>query len=188
MHIRRMLTGLVLAAAAPLAFASSRPTIIVNGDPPRPTPITGDTFGFGADALGGGVLSFVNDTGTRFFDLSVFVTLPELTPITCGPGPFGSCTVVTTVVQGTSNYAYDIVLGPTAAGGITAGEQFSINLNDQNGVMMNDDPNGPGSWGANRDFTANANTAPEPASWLLILTGLAGAAGVVLYRRRASAV
>jgi hypothetical protein len=172
----------LLFLIAPVTLQASRPTIIINRDPPDITVIANDSFTFGADAAGGGVFSFQNETGERWLQLDILVTLPsDVTAITCGSIAFVTCTV--TPPRGSMS-VWDITFGPNPNGGIANGETFSINLNN-NGVV-NEDPNGTGDWGKDKDFSAVAN-APEPFSWMLIGAG-ALALGAYGYRRRASAV
>ncbi len=141
--------------------------------------LTSDSFAFGADALGGGVLLFQNESGQNWQELDVSATLPDFTTITCGPGPFITCTIAESPVNG--GFLYNILFGPAKAGGIANGQNFSVNLNDPD---QNDDPNGAGSWGAGTDFDAKANaTTPEPSGIALMLVGGLMLAGFC-YRRR----
>ena len=178
----RLQTGVfaILLGAAP-CLLQANPTIRIKGDPPNPTVIVSNNFTFGADNLGGGVLSFQNESGQDWLDLTVNATLPDFTPITCGPGPFLTCTISTTPMG--SNFLYTILFGPVTSGGITNGEIFSVNLND-NG----DATNGSGSWGAGEDFGAKANVdaTPEPAAGLLVAAGFLGFAGWRRFQRRAT--
>ncbi len=165
--------------AGPISLLGN-PTILIK-DPPPPAIIVGDSFGFGADALGGGVLSFQNGSGSDWRDLLVTVTLPpnpngNAQTITVGPGPFQTDTLTITPVTG--GFFYDILFGPTATGGIPNGQTFTINLNNSGS-----DPNGAGDWGAGRDFGAQANI-PEPSAGMLLLAGGLFAAGFIGYRRR----
>jgi hypothetical protein len=171
----------LLFAFAPLTL-QARPTIIINRDPPDITVIANKSFTFGADAAGGGVFSFQNETGESWLQLDVLVSLPSgVTAITCGSIAFVTCTVTP---PHDSVSIWDITFGPNPNGGIPNGATFSINLNN-NGVV-NQDPNGAGDWGPDKQFSAVAD-APEPASWMLIGIGTLGLAGYC-FRRRASAV
>lgn len=183
MRVPRFFLAL-LCGFAPALLQASRPTIIINRDPPDITVITNKTFTFGADDAGGGVFSFQNETGVTWFELDILVTLPpSVTAITCGGGPFVVCT--STAPHDSVSF-WDITFGPNPRGGIPNGALFSINLNN-NGVS-NMDPNGAGDWGHDKDFNAIVNEdVPEPASWLLMGGGILGLA-IWGYRRRASAV
>ena len=174
-----VLTGLFIGKS----FATS-PSIIVNGDPPLDfTIVTSTSFGFGADPSGGGDFGFTNDSGEVWTKLDILVTLPTLQFITCGSVAFVTCTVAITSPIGQTPVSYDITYGPNPLAGINNKENFTINLND-NGIV-NEDPNGPGSWGATTHFDAVAN-APEPSAIALGTLGLA-AVGLLLTRRRVRA-
>jgi hypothetical protein len=177
MRLRTSLLSLLMASTAVVLHAN--PTIRIDRDPPDPIIIISNNFTFGADDLGGGVLSFQNESGNNWFDMTVTATLPELTPITCGPGPFVTCTISEAPVS--SGFLYTIMFGPTATGGIPNGALFSVNLNNSG-----DDPNGIGDWGPSTDFAAKTNTTPEPSAAMLVFAGGALSLAVFRYRRRAS--
>jgi PEP-CTERM motif len=177
MRLRTSLLALAMAAA-PVALRAN-PTILIK-DPPPPSIIVSESFTFSADALGGGVFSFQNESGVDWHQLLVQATLPALTPITCGPGPFVTCTVSESAVTG--GFLYEIMFGPTRTGGILNNGIFSVNLDNQPST----DPNGPGDWGNDRHFSAAANGVPEPSAGMLLLAGGLFAAGVFRYRRRAA--
>ncbi len=178
MRFRTSLLAL-LVAAAPFALRADNPHILIKGDPTDPTIITGTSFGFGADGSGGGDFSFQNESGQNWLQLTVTALLSSSTvAITCGPGPFETCTISNHAAPG--GFLYDIVFGPVASGGITNGEIFSIDLNN-----AGTDPSGPGSWPANQDFGALANAStPEPSAIFLVLVGASLVAGVFRYRCR----
>ena len=165
---------------APCALWAGNPHILIKDPPGTPVILTTDSFTFGADALGGGVLLFQNESGKSWRELEVTATLPEFTTITCGPGPFITCTIAESPVS--NGFLYDILFGPAAGGGITQGQIFSVNLNDEG-----EDPSGVGSWGAGTDFDAHASAVPEPAAIALMLVGGLLLAGFA-YRRRCSLV
>jgi len=164
-----LMTGL-----APALLVARNPTILIKDPPGVAVPITSNTFAFGADEDGGGLLLFQNVSGNTWGTLDVKATLPTLVPVTCGPGPFDTCTISTTPVA--SGILYDIFFGPSVSGGISNGTIFSVNLNDSG-----QDPDGAGSWPAGVDFSVKATVTPEPASWLLLAAG-----GVLVFGRRYS--
>ena len=174
MRLRNSLFALAMAVAPAALYAT--PRILVQDPPEAAIIITSNSFTFSADALGGGVLSFRNESGSDWHSLTVTATLPISTQITVGPGPFVTDTVSVTPV--TSGFFYTILFGPTVTGGIPDNTNFLINLDS-----AGNDPNGPGEWGPGRDFSATVNT-PEPASSILFLAGALLVAGVFRYRRR----
>lgn len=168
-----------MTVLAPCALWAGNPHILIKDPPGTPVILTTDSFTFGADALGGGVLLFQNESGQSWRELDITATLPDFTTITCGPGPFITCTIAESPVSG--GFLYNILFGPAAGGGITQGQTFSVNLND-----TGEDPNGTGSWGTGTDFDAKAsNVTPEPSAVTLILLGGLLFAGFC-YRRRSS--
>ncbi len=174
----------LLMAAAPISLRATNPGIGVERDPADPTILFSNNFTFGADSKGGGDLSFQNESGQNWLELSVFATLTFSTPITCGPGPFVICTVIQTPESG--KFLYDIVFGPVVTGGIPNGAGFSINLNTP---LTSKDPSGSGGWPAGEDFSGKANDiAPEPSARMLFLAGGVLLAGVFRYRRRRALV
>lgn len=173
---RRILTFMtfLIAGLGAVAHATPIDPVFSMGDPGTGTPV-GIVFTFGSNANGGGVLPFNNASGIHWNSLDVFVDLPANSSITCLPGPFfNSCQFSQTSLPG-GNARFDIgVADLSGEGGIAPGEFFTINLNDLIRGQQNPDPNGPGGWGPDSDFTAVANnSAPEPASWLLFASGLA---------------
>jgi hypothetical protein len=182
MRLRTSIFGLLIILV-PAVMQAGNPHILIKGDPPNPTIITSDSFTLSANQFGGGVFTFQNESGGSWQSLEFTATLPLFTTITCGPGPFETCTIAQSPVG--NNVLYDILFGPASnGGGIKEGEIFSINLND-----AGDDPNGVGSWGAGTTLSAEANTvnaAPEPSALLLLASG-GLLAGVFARRRRRTA-
>ncbi|MBV8809055.1 MAG: PEP-CTERM sorting domain-containing protein [Acidobacteriaceae bacterium] len=158
----------LLLASTPLTLQASKPTIIVNGDPPDITIITNTSFEYYADSRGGGDFSFQNETGQSWAQLDVLVTLPStVTAITCESLAFVTCTATPPNAMMTQ---WDITFGPNPKGGIPNGATFSINLNN-NGIV-NMQPDGVGDWGPRTEFDDIANKdLPEPASWALMGIG-----------------
>lgn len=171
------LTAIALATSS----LQGSPSIIFNSDPPNPTVIVNNFFSFTSDSAGGGDFSFVNGSTSQWVRLDVYVSLPELEPITCGPGPFITCTPTPLAPSTATPLPFDIVFGPAPNNGIAPGTNFSIDLND-NGTT-NTDPNGSGSWGPNTVFNVVVNNAPEPSAWGLSGIGLLTGMGMFLRRR-----
>ena len=180
MHIRASLLAAALAVL-PLTLQATNPTIRVNGDPPDPTPVFSTSFAFGSDPNGGGLLSFINDSGQQWRSLDITFTLNRLTGINCTSDAFGACLVSSKPVPGTSDFSYALLFGRNGSVGILNGAGFSVDLNDEG-----TDPNGSGQWGKDLDFKAVANTgiAPEPSAIALLLTGTGLLGGLAFYRRR----
>jgi len=166
----------VLAAALSLHADPVDPVWSL-GDPDQGTPIFSTKFQFQDDDLGGGIFSFINESGVTWTSLDFLVTLPSLSTFACGPGPFFTfCQISPESIMGDTT-KYDIApVGPGSTGGIANGVFFTINLNDfiSPGVQ-NPDPNGAGGWVPNNSFagTANLNTTPEPSTLALYTTGAA---------------
>ncbi len=175
MRLRTSLLSLAMAVA-PFALRAN-PTILLKGDPTDPTIVKGTSFPFLTDNAGGGDFIFQNESGQDWLKLTVTALLSSSTvAITCGPGPFDTCTISNHAAPG--GFLYTILFGPVASGGITNGEIFSIDLNNS-GV----DPNGSGDWPPKERFSAQANV-PEPSAIFLVLVGTSLVAGVFRYRRK----
>ena len=152
-------------------------------------PVIGvDPFSFSANANGGGVFNFQNISGNQWVGMDFFVTLPENTPIACGPGPFFVTCEVTSTPIGTSGMAsYDIGFDQPRNGGILSNGIFSFNLNDALRTGPNLDPNGSGGWGPGTVINVQQTDAiPEPSSLWLLGGGIALLASILRLRFRAA--
>jgi hypothetical protein len=162
-----ILTVLVMACVLRLQASPqpNDPRIILNGthDPLGPfTLIMGLDFTFMADASGGGMLSFTNDSGEDWTSLEIEAPAPLPTDvITCGGTSFATCTVL---FESSGFAIIDFSGGP----GILNGENFTIDL-------------GPSGWPPNGQFRAFANV-PEPGTLALFIIGLGPLFGAPLYR------
>jgi hypothetical protein len=176
-----MLGLAVLAIGTTLLRADPVDPVYSMGDPTTGTPVDNSNFTFGADALGGGVLAFVNDSNILWNSLSITVTEPSNIEITVLPGLFFNTEQFSSTATSGGNSVFTIGLFNTGAGsgGIANGQYFTINLNDLIGNTQNTDPNGAGGWGNDAQFSGTANylpdptsSTPEPASALLLAAGL----------------
>jgi hypothetical protein len=171
---------LLLAVSVRIAQADpvrpGDPQMIIDTSSSDAITITTSSFTFGSDAGGGGYFTFFNDTGVDW--TSMLVTVP-LVPGTIFPddyvfGGTAFTTVQATLVGDTLSILFsngNSQLGPGPAA-IVNGSFFTINLNDplpSGGPNL--DPNGSGGWG-DSDFGVQTNI-PEPATWILLMAGLA---------------
>ncbi len=109
----------VLAMGASLLRADGVDPVFSMGDPTAGTPVTSSSFVFGADALGGGVLAFVNDSGIFFQNLEITVTEPSNSAITLPHGLFFNTTQLSSTSLGNGLSSFTIGLfnsGPSSEG------------------------------------------------------------------------
>ena len=185
-----------LAAITVLSFAI---TVLVKADPIDPIfdmgdpgiglPITSTTFSFGANGSGGGFLQFMNESGADWFGLAVQVTQPTGTIISCSGGPFFSDCLISSIDQGNGSSLFSLnFTSRVKLSGITNGEYFTINLNNLVNGVQPTDPNGTGGWGPSADFNAQVTdslpSVPEPATWVLLFSGLLITGGVRRLKNR----
>ena len=182
------MVGLALSAALASVRADPIDPVFSVDDPTDGTPITTTNFTFVDNNNGGGIFTFVNESNVTWTKLDFAVTLPSNSTFACGSGPFFTFCQIAPTLQAGGTTLYDISLtGPSVArGGLGNGVSFTINLNDfiASG-LQNPDPNGSGGWLPNNSFNGTANDfSPEPASWLLLLTGLGGIVSFGLLRKK----
>jgi hypothetical protein len=135
------------------------------------TPV--DAFSWQANSNGGGVFNFQNLTGNDWVGVDVLVTLPTGVTITCQTVAFFSgCKFKETASKIPGMSDYDIGFDEPETNGVTNKTVFSLNMNDPIDDHPNMDPNGKGGWGANTMLTAETTVTPEPASFLLLGSGV----------------
>lgn len=155
---------LALLACITTATLQASPHVIIH-DPEGPATPVGLTFTFNANVFGGGIFTFTNASGINWYNLYVFTPAPSPTaPITCGGNVLDSFAFCQ-VQAGQGGYFSTVVFhGPP---GIANGQTFFADIGDN-------------GWTPSGQFRATANV-PEPASLLLLASGVAG---WVLRRRR----
>ncbi len=166
------------------------PQMIIDTSSSDAITITASSFTFGSDASGGGYFDFFNDTGVDW--TSMLVTVPLVLGTTFPDdyvfGGTAFANVQATLVGNTLHILFsngNSQQGP-GTGAIVNGSFFSINLNDPSSSgVPNSDPNGSGGWG-DSDFGVQTNI-PEPATWILLMAGLAALALKKVSVRRMSA-
>ena len=153
----------------------------------------GTTFTFTSNGAGGGFLEFTNNSGVDWTSLAIVETgvpafIGEFQNIFLTTNAFENATATDRPDGSTlllfSGISTDCT--PNSVGlpcGIRAGTLFTINLNDDS-----TSPDGSGGWlDANSNpigFAATANPVPEPASLLLLGTGMVGLFGSKFRKRR----
>lgn len=166
------------------------PQMIIDTSSSDAITITAPSFTFGSNASGGGYFDFYNDTGLTL--TSMLITMP-LVPGTVFPDDYVFGGNAFTNVQATlvGDILYILFSdGNSEQGGrngaIVNGSFFTINLNNPlPSGAPNLDPNGSGGWG-DSDFGVQTNI-PEPATWILLMAGLAALAWKKVSVRRMNA-
>jgi len=167
-HTAVLLAFLLLGAVTTFANSNSDPRIIIK-DPvceENCVPV-GTHFSFTSPASGFGTLLFQNDSGLNWRNLQLVESGVPQNDITCSSTAFMHCSVTT--AGGITTILVFGVGGEFP--GIGAGRNFSITF----GTPKDRWPAG------GVDFAAAANV-PEPATLVLLVTGLG--AGVIVTRRR----
>lgn len=178
-----LLTSTVLGKADPID------PIFHLDDPGTGLPINSLSFSFSSNQNGGGFLQFMNESGFDWFGLSVNVTQPTGTIISCSGGRVFSDCLISSIAQGNGSAIFTLNFSSRLKQtGILNGQYFNINLNDLVNGIQPTDPNGAGGWGSNTSFSAQVtnslqSTVPEPVNWALLLAG-GLAIGSIKYKKR----
>jgi hypothetical protein len=169
---------LLLSCVTTLCAGSLDPRIVV-GDPTGGTPVASANFWFTADAHGGGILNFINNSRHTWTTLDFFVTLPSADTIGCSSTWYSFCSFTETSL-GNGQSQFDIGFEQPTQAGILPGSSFSLDLDDSPGVDK-------GSWGPFAQVQAVANfDIPEPSALFLATAGLICCILIAAYRRVSS--
>ena len=189
--LSKLVVGTLLFASA-LVRADSIPLSdpkIVIGRGTDSSSITTLTFGVTVDPNGGGILDFDNATGKIWTGLILTIKFPNAeaakAAILCSSTIFSSCTEMRHGKIVTAKLTHGEITFCTTSP-CPLDSEFFINLNDP-GVNGH---NGKGGWKGDviqaRALTTSA--VPEPATFLLQVTGLGGICGIWILRKQSCRV
>lgn len=173
--MRAFVSALMVLTFAAAAQATAIDPHIRFGAAVAGVPITPvDAFSWQANSNGGGVFNFQNLTGNDWVGVNVLVTLPTGATIVCETVAFFApgCSFHETASKIPGMSDYDIGFDEPETNGVTNKAVFSLNMNDPIDDHPNLGPNGKGGWGANTMLTAETTVTPEPASFLLLGSGV----------------
>ncbi len=157
--------------------------IVGHGSDPGSPDSCGLDFKIHLNGKGGGIKNCQNTSGADWIGLDIFAVIPLGDTVSCvttsadSRAVFSQCGPTTILSTFDHKENIEIVL---SGGEIAAGSLFFINLNSSG----SSDPNDSGGWSAlvGGNLDAQAITAPEPNSLLLLVIGM----GFFCQRRRPS--
>ncbi len=174
---RHVFCCLAILSTIPLCQATPSDPQVSIGDPATGTLLNSGNWAFQADANGGGMFNFTNNTRQTWQTLDFFATLPSGDTISCSSTVFTVCSFTETN-SGRGSSVFDVGFEDPATGpGISPGGSFTVDLDTVAGIDR-------GGWEPNNTIRGVANfELPEPGSWTLAALGFLVLGAGAIYRR-----